>query len=274
MQDDPEVAHEILPGLFLGDKFGATDPELLEQNGVGAILMLCARDERESRWWSKRAAAVQYADGWRQRDLVVKKIAAEDKLWYPLLPVHLGDVVEFLDDQLARSVTVYMHCQAGVSRSAALLIAYLMYKHPSCSAEEASMFVRRRRSKVEPNANYARQLLEWEQRIVEAHVGQGVVEALSTWRESSNVQRVLRAKVMLDRLVDKHTVELGLPGREKWDQLKDVDALKHDIMNLISPSRNLEGLHEMLETQSEDFPDDFPFLDAESKAAILRIAAC
>ncbi len=54
-----------------------------------------------------------------------------------------------------------MHCQAGVSRSATICIAYLMY-HLHMSMEQAYDYLKSRRSVISPNVNFMCQLLDYE----------------------------------------------------------------------------------------------------------------
>lgn len=56
---------------------------------------------------------------------------------------------------------VLVHCQAGVSRSATVVIAYLM-KHTLMTMTDAYKYVRSRRPVVSPNLNFMGQLLEFE----------------------------------------------------------------------------------------------------------------
>jgi len=57
---------------------------------------------------------------------------------------------------------VFVHCQAGVSRSATVVIAYLM-KHTLMTMTDAYKYVRGRRPVVSPNLNFMGQLLEFEE---------------------------------------------------------------------------------------------------------------
>ena len=56
---------------------------------------------------------------------------------------------------------VLVHCHAGISRSATICIAYLMY-HKCLTLEQAYDYLKARRSLIAPNLNFMRQLLEYE----------------------------------------------------------------------------------------------------------------
>lgn len=60
---------------------------------------------------------------------------------------------------------VLIHCQAGISRSATICLAYLM-KRKRVRLDEAFEFVRRRRSIISPNFSFMGQLLQFESQLL------------------------------------------------------------------------------------------------------------
>ena len=65
-------------------------------------------------------------------------------------------------DQQHTTTTVLVHCQFGVSRSASIVLAYLM-KYHDFSLTQALDHVRQRRLIIDPNPGFRRQLATWEQ---------------------------------------------------------------------------------------------------------------
>lgn len=59
---------------------------------------------------------------------------------------------------------VLVHCQAGVSRSPTIVMAYIMARFEK-SLQETFTFMHNRRSIISPNLNFMGQLLEFGQRI-------------------------------------------------------------------------------------------------------------
>jgi len=78
---------------------------------------------------------------------------------------HFLRQVEVIDNVLARGQSVLVHCQMGISRSASIVIAYLMWKK-KVSLEEALTFAQERRSVVAPNVSFAKALTMWEEHLL------------------------------------------------------------------------------------------------------------
>lgn len=70
-------------------------------------------------------------------------------------------VSQFIDECLSKNGSVLVHGNAGISRSAALVIAYIMEKQNMTSAQ-AIRAVQRKRFCIFPNEGFRRQLIEYE----------------------------------------------------------------------------------------------------------------
>merc|ERR1719336_3248916 len=79
-----------------------------------------------------------------------------------LLKQFFEEAFEFIDRAKASSNGVLIHCQAGVSRSPTIAVAYLMKYYPMAMSD-AYKFVKRHRSIISPNLNFMGQLYEFEQ---------------------------------------------------------------------------------------------------------------
>ena len=81
----------------------------------------------------------------------------------------LGDITEEAEDKLPTASgqeqenRVLVHCLAGMSRSVTIVIAYLLATTPM-TTEEATEFVRSKRSIIRPNYGFIKQLEQYERR--------------------------------------------------------------------------------------------------------------
>lgn len=84
-------------------------------------------------------------------------IPLEDSVGERLTKGILDDANEFIDDKLSKGRRVLVHCAAGKSRSPSIVIAYLMRKN-KWTFDEAMEYVKKKRSIVEPNVGFVKQL--------------------------------------------------------------------------------------------------------------------
>ena len=75
-------------------------------------------------------------------------------------------LLPIIHNELVEDRGVLCHCMHGKSRSATIVAAYLM-KYKNMSADEAIEFIQSKRSQVDPNPGYIRQLKEFEQELKE-----------------------------------------------------------------------------------------------------------
>jgi len=140
-------ASQVSPFLFLGNMKDASDVEAMSRLGIDHVLNVTAVSPAY-----QMSAKITY-----------KQLHAADN-GYQNLKQYFDEAFEFIDKARNCGGAVLVHCQAGVSRSPTIAIAYLI-KYFSMSMVEAYKFVKSRRSIISPNLNFMGQLLEFEQGI-------------------------------------------------------------------------------------------------------------
>lgn len=95
-----------------------------------------------------------------------KRIELRDSLSENLL-VHLQDAFAFIDDARACGGRILIHCYAGISRSVAVAIAYIMWLR-KLSLSTAVDLVQHHRECASPNLNFMGQLLLLEKTLLPA----------------------------------------------------------------------------------------------------------
>ncbi|CAM5106144.1 unnamed protein product [Eretmochelys imbricata] len=138
---------EILPFLYLGSAYHAARRDMLDTLGITALLNVSSD-------------CPNHFEGHYQ----YKCIPVEDN--------HKADIsswfmeaIEYIDSVKDCHGRVLVHCQAGISRSATICLAYLMMKK-RVKLEEAFEFVKQRRSIISPNFSFMGQLLQFESQVL------------------------------------------------------------------------------------------------------------
>ncbi|KAJ7194257.1 protein-tyrosine phosphatase-like protein, partial [Mycena rebaudengoi] len=88
------------------------------------------------------------------------RIVVEDVDYADLL-IHLPSACQFIDHAIRSGGAVLVHDVQGVSRSAAVVAAYLMWAH-RINATNALEHIRRAREQIWPNAGFQEQLVLFE----------------------------------------------------------------------------------------------------------------
>lgn len=89
---------------------------------------------------------------------------------------HFPKTTEFIDEALqGDNGKVFVHCAMGVSRSASVVCAYLMWKF-GIGSLEAVEWVREGRKRVQPNPGFVRQLEVWGEMVKKKEKGTAVRE--------------------------------------------------------------------------------------------------
>jgi protein-tyrosine phosphatase len=137
---------EIIPGLFLSGQDVTNNRALLiDANKITHILNLASNVENSF-----------------EKEIIYKVFRIEDSLRQDLLEC-IYESILFIDAALENKENrVLVHCNAGVSRSASIVIAFLMFKRIYNNYEAAYKHVAALRSVVYPNPNFVKQLIEFE----------------------------------------------------------------------------------------------------------------
>eukprot|EP00741_Cyanophora_paradoxa_P005325 tig00000880_g5164.t1 len=130
---------EIVPKLFLGSMMAARQEEKMKAAGVTHVLTI-----------TKLAKKPEFPNDFTY--LVLEEDDNETSDLLSKLPL----LILFIETARA-SGGVLVHCAMGVSRSGAVVVAYLMAAF-SMSRDEALAQVRKARPQVEPNRGFMRQL--------------------------------------------------------------------------------------------------------------------
>jgi len=154
-------ASQVTPFLFLGNMKDASDIEAMSRLGIDHVLNVTAVSPAY-----QRSSKITY-----------KQLHAADN-GYQNLKQYFDEAFEFIDKARNCGGSVLIHCQAGVSRSPTIAIAYLI-KYFSMSMVEAYKFVKSRRSIISPNLNFMGQLLEFEQGIKASRCSEKQVSEIS-----------------------------------------------------------------------------------------------
>ncbi|XP_039247519.2 serine/threonine/tyrosine-interacting protein A-like [Styela clava] len=141
---------EIIPNVYLGPYQAAAKSELENLRNDGITHILCVRQDVEA-----RCVKVNFPD-----IFIYKVIEFRDHPCESIISI-LPEARNFINECLQSKGKILIHGVNGMSRSASLVIAYIMETR-SISYEEAFEIVKRRRFCIAPNYGFRSQLQEYE----------------------------------------------------------------------------------------------------------------
>jgi len=141
---------EIVPGVYLGPYSAATKKrfDYLRQHGITHII--CIRHPLEA-----NLIKPNFPNNFKYLVLDIVDTPSDSII------ASFPTVKEFIDNCLAQGGKALLHGNAGISRSATLMIAYLMETFGQ-TYKDAFLYVQQRRFCISPNEGFVRQLLEYE----------------------------------------------------------------------------------------------------------------
>ncbi|NXV40426.1 DUS5 phosphatase, partial [Uria aalge] len=138
---------EILPFLYLGSAYHASKCEFLANLHITALLNVSRK--------SSESFKDQYCYKW---------IPVEDSHMADISS-HFQEAIDFIDYVRRTGGKILVHCEAGISRSPTICMAYLM-KTNKLRLDEAFDYIKQRRSLISPNFGFMGQLLQYESEIL------------------------------------------------------------------------------------------------------------
>lgn len=141
---------EIIPGLFLGPYSAVMKSKIDQLLAAGISHIVCVRQDIEA-----HLIRPNFPDKFKYIVLDIADTVTTNIIQF------LPKVKRFIDDCLANNGKVLVHGNAGISRSAALVIGYVMESH-GLSYKDTFALVQQRRFCINPNEGFAQQLKEYE----------------------------------------------------------------------------------------------------------------
>ncbi|XP_019718289.1 dual specificity protein phosphatase 26-like [Hippocampus comes] len=147
-------ADEVWPRLYIGDQHSAENWNGLARHGITHILNAAH---------SKRRRCPDIYQGLK---ITYMGVEANDSYDFDI-SVNFQAAADFIHAALRRGGHVLVHCHVGVSRSATLVLAYLMLKQ-RLTLVEAICAVKENREII-PNRGFLRQLIRLDRQLFGTH---------------------------------------------------------------------------------------------------------
>ncbi|XP_071644717.1 serine/threonine/tyrosine-interacting protein B isoform X3 [Temnothorax longispinosus] len=164
---------EVVPGVFLGPYSAASRSKLQSLLDHGITHIVCVRHTIEA-----NLIRPNFPNSFKYLVLEIADTITENIIQ------HFKKVKAFIDEALISGGRVLVHGNAGISRSAALVLAYVMETY-ELSQTRAYIMVQERRFCINPNEGFMTQLKEYEP-IYQAE------KTLKNDHQSSEIQRSKR----------------------------------------------------------------------------------
>ena len=167
----PNEPNQVTQYLYIGSKIAASNLKLLQRNGITHIIN-CAKEipnyfehyNNEAPWEtsSDDKEPGQYNTNVYKRFMKYLSLKQDDRM-DQLIHKQSPAVIEFIDNAREENVNnkVFVHCQAGISRSATCVIAYLMARE-NMTLKEAFLHTKECRNQIGPNLGFMEELMKYE----------------------------------------------------------------------------------------------------------------
>lgn len=146
---------------YLDNTFEAT--QIIDNLWLGALSSSCNREKLHEHNIETIICAIMGATAPYPFDFDYERASLADTEDEDIIP-HFYRLLPIIHNSLLEGKAVLCHCKKGASRSCAIVAAYLIfYKH--MTTDEAIEFIRSKRSQIDPNPGYIRQLRQFEEEV-------------------------------------------------------------------------------------------------------------
>ncbi|KAJ6247129.1 mkpa protein [Anaeramoeba flamelloides] len=140
---DDTICYKVIPQLFIGSMDAAENYENLKENKITHILN----------------AAGSFVQPLFTNEFTYKVFDIHDSLSEDILK-YISKSNFYIDQVIEQGGSILVHCVAGISRSAAIVIAYLMHKK-GLNYDDAYKLVKEKREIISPNLSFQQSLMIW-----------------------------------------------------------------------------------------------------------------
>ena len=144
--DDTFEATQILDNLWLGSLRSSCNREALQERNIETIIS------------AMLGASAIYPFDFKYERAKLRDVEDED------ITGEFDNLLPVIRKELVNNRAILCHCVAGRSRSATIIAAYLI-KYHGMTADEALAYIKEKRTQVDPNPGYMRQLKEFEIKV-------------------------------------------------------------------------------------------------------------
>ena len=176
---------QVMEGLFLGAEVGANSKLIFEKHNIKRVLSLGI------------AMEPAFPDKCDYMTISIEDSRNEDIYQF------FENTYKYIDKAINDKAPIFVHCQAGISRSASAVIAYFIKKY-KWTYLEALSFVSENRDFINPNKGFEKQLIEYQLRC-----NTGVI---SDKRFKKNINKHIRSTKVW---IEKTTKNIKLQRKSK-----------------------------------------------------------
>lgn len=137
------AAHEIIPNLWLGSIKNEQNKCWMKRKNITCDIHAMENDADNHNHY-KHFLHIPVTD------------APEANIFQ-----YFHSTVKYIDKKLKKKHKILLHCRAGISRSATLVAAYLIWKNKNWSVKDSLDYIRRKRNFINPNPGFIDQLYFW-----------------------------------------------------------------------------------------------------------------